>query len=278
MVKLHDRLKAQYRNFFRGPTGAMTLLFRRWVRAVNDALWKDEEVRRSLQNSLHANALQMARTASHLRAVFEAFPDIFLVIDQQGLILETSGTALDELGRPAWEWIGKTLAEFPNSDIGRRLHEALTHARRTRETGSLEFGFLGTRGMLFYEARLRSAVDDQAVLIARDITARRNALDALKSSEERYAIAAQAANDGLFDWHLPSDRIFSRPDGKASWGSLKRSLKTIPKPGGTAFIRTTRSWCCSRSTIWAAKATTRWKFNTASATVTTGTDGSPPGA
>ncbi|MBP9128260.1 MAG: PAS domain-containing protein, partial [Elusimicrobia bacterium] len=229
MVKLHDRLKAQYRTLFRGPTGAMNLLFRRWVRTVNDALWKDEEVHRSLQDTLHANALQMARTASHLRAVFEAFPDIFLVIDQQGRILETSGAALDALGRPAWEWIGKTLTEFPNSDIGRRLHEALTDARRTRETGSLEFGFLGKQGMLFYEARLRSAVDDQTVLIARDITARRNALDALKSSEERYAIAAQAANDGLFDWHLPSDRIFFSPRWKSILGFAETEFENHPK-------------------------------------------------
>lgn len=229
MVKLHDRLKSHYRNFFKGPTGAMNVLFRRWVRAVNDALWKDEETRQTLQNTIQSNAVQLARTASHLRAVFEAFPDIFLVVDQRGRIVETSGAALDALGRPASGWVGKPLAEFPNAEIGRRLHEAMGRALHTRETGSEEFAFLGKQGMSFYEARLRATGDGQIVLIARDITSRRNALDALKSSEERYAIAAQAANDGLFDWHLPSDRIFFSPRWKSILGFAETEFENHPK-------------------------------------------------
>src|SRR5438067_2057686 len=44
--------------------------------------------------------------------------------------------------------------------------------------------------------------------IARDITDRRRAAEAMRESEERYALAALGSNDGLWDWNLRSNRIF----------------------------------------------------------------------
>ena len=41
--------------------------------------------------------------------------------------------------------------------------------------------------------------------IVRDVTAREKLQAQLRASEERYALAAKAANDGLWDWDL-SDR------------------------------------------------------------------------
>jgi hypothetical protein len=72
-------LKRNTETFFKGPTGAVNLLFRRWVRAVNDALWKDEEVTPIPPGqAIQSNAVQMARTASHLarrvRSVSRHFP------------------------------------------------------------------------------------------------------------------------------------------------------------------------------------------------------------
>src|SRR3546814_7931854 len=41
-----------------------------------------------------------------------------------------------------------------------------------------------------------------------DVTERHRAGTALRESEERYALAAAGANDGLWDWNLGSNRIF----------------------------------------------------------------------
>ena len=225
--RLHGLLKKQYARFFKDRGGPFLWRFRSFLKAVNEAYHQDEQDRKNLEHTLDLRGQEIARRNTHLQAIFQTFPDLFLVINEQEEIVEFSGASFDD-NAESGRWIGRPLESFPNPDVGRRFRDSLRQARAARAPTTLEYALLAGASLGFYEARLRPMDDGQAIILIRDITGRKAALEALKASEERYALAARAANDGLWDWNLPNNRIYFSPRWKALLGYSDAELGNAP--------------------------------------------------
>ncbi len=89
-----------------------------------------------------------------------------------------------------------------------------------RRDGSRFAAFL-SRSPIFDERGRRVA----SVGAVRDVSERKRWELALKESEERYALAAAGANDGLWDWDLRSGNLYLSPRWKSTLGYAEAEVQ-----------------------------------------------------
>lgn len=146
MAKVHDLIKRQYKKLFKDRKGPVGVLWRRLVRSMNESLWQEERNRKLLERTADLNSHEITKRNAQIRAIFETFPDIFFVVTPAGVIVEANGAALSGAGQSPGYWLGKSLTEFPNEEVGRRFETTLARARDTQAAATLEYAFLSQEG------------------------------------------------------------------------------------------------------------------------------------
>jgi PAS domain S-box-containing protein len=119
-------------------------------------------------------------TATELRALFQAFPDLFLRLDRGGNALDwKGGQSSDPFLSP--ERFGKhSLSAILPAEVIAQFVEAQEKVRKTGAFQIVEFALDGRPGQQFYETRMLPLNWDQWIAVVRNITDRKAAEKKLK--------------------------------------------------------------------------------------------------
>ena len=172
----------------------------------------------------------LADSAARLQAIAAAIPDVLLVMDDQGRYVEVLSSTDQSLLAPAHALLGKTLHEVMPKPEADRFLDLIRLTLQQGNTRSFEYEMATLSGLRQFEGRARplgTRVHGHAavVFIARDITQRTQAEEALRESELRFrsllrdipAISVQGygADGTTTYWNNASETLYGYTEQEA---------------------------------------------------------------
>jgi len=192
-VQIKDKL--QYEEVRIAPCGEDAILL--MVRDISHRKQAEEALRQSEERN---------------RAILSVIPDLITIVNQDGVYIDSiwNNSAIN-LVPDHINPIGKHISELiPPELVGRKL-QAIQTAIATREIQVYEQEVWLGKKLQYEELRIVPYGHDTALLIIRDITDRKQAEEALRKSEERWHLAIQGSNDGIWDQSLLTNEHFLSP-------------------------------------------------------------------
>jgi len=138
------------------------------------------------------------KSESKLRAIFSAMTDVILVVDSNGRYLEIAPSNPSLLYKPPIELLGKTTHEvFPKEQADFFMHHITTCLTSQQET-RMEYSLEIAEKKLWFSAILSPLNENSVLLVARDITEKNLAEQALNISDKTYKGILNTINEAIY--------------------------------------------------------------------------------
>lgn len=204
---MHNLLKRQLKKCF-GDTSTLPNDWQNFIEAVNSAYMQFDAERTMLERSLELSSQELLQANSEMRALILAFPDLLFRTDATGAILDFKTGSKTNLYLPYKDLIGKRIQDIPLKDVSAQFQEAISRVQMTQAIASIEYALMIQGHEHYYEARLLPLLENQIMIIVRNISDRKKGEKALRESEEKYRSLIENVNIGIYR-HLftPDDRF-----------------------------------------------------------------------
>ena len=176
-----------------------------WVRSIGEANRDAAGVIRSVQGAFQdiserkAAEAKTREMAERLTGTLESLTDGFFTVDRDWRFTYVNREAERLFSLPRAELLGQHIwAKFPEA-VGTISHQE--YERAVRDNVAVQFETFYPPLGIWFDARAFPSPQGLAVHF-RDITAVRQAGEALRANEERFRLLGNATNDAIRDWDL----------------------------------------------------------------------------
>lgn len=159
------------------------------------------------------------RSQERLSALLNATTDATFLVSAKGIFLAVNEATAQAYGASPAELLGKSsLSTLPAELAEQRQQKFLEVVRTGRPARFQDYGLAGWSDNSLFPVFSANGTVEAVAVFSRDITEQKLAEEALRESQERYALAAQGANDVLWDLNLRNKVIYLSPRWKSLLG------------------------------------------------------------
>ncbi len=185
MEQIHSLLNRQLRRYF-GDGFTIPEEWQELISAVNYAYKESDQDRGMLERSLDLSSQELLQANSELTALLKAIPDLVFRLDSTGKILSYEAGDPTHFFLNPKDLVGRQIYDVPLQAVGDQFRAAIETILETKAGVRVEYWMTLQDRQRCYEARLLPLLENQIIVIIRDVTEHKQAEKALVESHQKY--------------------------------------------------------------------------------------------